>query len=101
PEVVIAGTGAAEAVDAPPELPLIDGLDCADGLRRVGGNNNLYVKLPRQVASQQADDAGQILAALATNDVESAPRLAHTLKGVAGPLRAGDIDTHRPARATI
>jgi len=101
PEVVIAGTGAAEAVDAPPELPLIDGLDCADGLRRVGGNNNLYVKLLRQFASQQADDAGQILAALATNDIESATRLAHTLKGVAGNLGAGKLQHTAAAVETL
>jgi HPt (histidine-containing phosphotransfer) domain-containing protein len=66
-------------------------LDSADGLRRVGGNRKLYVKLLRQFASQQADVVGQICAALATKDNESATRLAHTLKGVAGNLGAGPV----------
>jgi two-component system sensor histidine kinase/response regulator len=79
------------AADAPAELPSIEGLDSADGLRRVGGNKRLYTKLLRQFASQQADAVGQIRAALATNDRESATRLAHTLKGVAGNLGAGHV----------
>jgi PAS domain S-box-containing protein len=76
---------------APADVPPIDGLDSADGLRRVGGNHKLYVKLLRQFASQQADAVEQIRAALAANDGESATRLAHTLKGVAGNLGAGPV----------
>jgi two-component system sensor histidine kinase/response regulator len=72
-------------------LPKVDGLDCADGLRRVAGNEKLYVKLLRQFASQQADAVAQIRTALASNDRESATRLAHTLKGVAGNLGAGSV----------
>ncbi len=54
-----------------------------DGLRRVGGNNTLYVKLLRQFAVEQADTVERIRTALAAHDVEAATRLAHTLKGVA------------------
>jgi two-component system sensor histidine kinase/response regulator len=79
------------AVATPAEIPPVDGLDSADGLRRVGGNKKLYVKLLRQFASQQADAVGQIRAALATKDNESATRLTHTLKGVAGNLGAGPV----------
>jgi HPt (histidine-containing phosphotransfer) domain-containing protein len=102
-EVVIAGMGEAPeaAVDAPAEFPQIDGLDSSDGLRRVGGNNRLYVKLLRQFASQQADAVGQIRAALATNNVESATRLAHTLKGVAGNLGAGEVQHAAAAVETL
>jgi two-component system sensor histidine kinase/response regulator len=75
------------------ELPPVDGLDSADGLRRVAGNNKLYVKLLREFASQQADAVEQIRRALATNDVASAIRLAHTLKEVAGSLGAGPVQT--------
>jgi HPt (histidine-containing phosphotransfer) domain-containing protein len=88
------------AVAAPAELPPVDGLDSADGLRRVGGNNTLYVKLLRQFADQQGDAVGQIRAALATNDVESATRLAHTLKGVAGNLGAGEVQNAAAAVET-
>jgi two-component system sensor histidine kinase/response regulator len=93
-EAITPGTSApAEAVATTADLPPVDGLDSADGLRRVGGNSKLYVKLLRQFVSQQADAVGQIRAALAANDRESAMRLAHTLKGVAGNLGAGPAQT--------
>jgi two-component system sensor histidine kinase/response regulator len=96
------GTSAAPeaAVDAP-ELPPVDGLDSADGLRRVGGNKRLYVKLLRQLADQQADAVRKIRAALAMNDIESATRLAHTLKGVAGNLGAGGVQHAAAAVETL
>jgi PAS domain S-box-containing protein len=103
PEVVTPGTGAAAgaAVGAPPDVPPVDGLDSASGLRRVGGNAKLYVKLLRQFGKQQADAVGEIRAALAANDVESATRLAHTLKGVAGNLGAGDVQDAAAAVETL
>jgi CheY-like chemotaxis protein len=75
------------------DLPAIDGLDNAAGLRRVGGNQKLYMKLLREFASQQTDAVEQIRAALARNDTECAARVAHTLKGVAGSLGAGPVQT--------
>jgi two-component system sensor histidine kinase/response regulator len=103
PEVVTPGTGAAaDAVAAaPPDLPPVDGLDSADGLRRVGGNARLYVKLLRQFVSQHADAIGEIRAALAANDAGSATRLAHTLKGVAGTLGARDVQDAAAAAETL
>jgi PAS domain S-box-containing protein len=83
--------GADSATSA--ELPAVDGLDSADGLRRVGGNKKLYIKLLREFVANQADAVAQILAALAKNDTESAIRLAHTLKGVSGSLGAGRVQT--------
>jgi two-component system sensor histidine kinase/response regulator len=83
--------GAGSATTA--ELPAVDGLDCADGLRRVAGNKKLYMKLLREFANQQADAVTQIRAALAKNDTESATRAAHTLKGVAGSLGAAPVQT--------
>jgi two-component system sensor histidine kinase/response regulator len=102
-DVVIGGvaTTPEAVVDAPAELPPIDGLDTTDGLRRIGGNNTLYVKLLRQFADQQGDAVGQIRAALAANDVESATRLAHTLKGVAGNLGAGEVQHAAAAVETL
>ncbi len=73
------------------EVPSVDGLDAANGLRRVGSNSTLYVKLLRQFAVEQADTVERIRTALAANDVEGATRLAHTLKGVAGNLGAAPV----------
>lgn len=103
PEVVTPGMGAVgeAAVASPLDLPPVDGLDSADGLRRVAGNTRLYVRLLRQFTSQQADAIGEIRAALATNDAESAIRMAHTLKGVAGSLGARDVQDAAAAVETL
>jgi HPt (histidine-containing phosphotransfer) domain-containing protein len=59
------------------------------------------VNLLRQFASQQAGAIGEIRAALAANDAESATRLAHTLKGVAGNLGARDVHVAAAAVETL
>jgi two-component system sensor histidine kinase/response regulator len=102
-DVATAGKGAAleDAAAVPADLPRVDGLDTADGLRRVRGNNRLYVKLLRQFTSEQADAVEQVRAALATGDVESATRLAHTLKGVAGNIGAGGLQVAAAAVETM
>jgi two-component system sensor histidine kinase/response regulator len=73
------------------DLPSISSLDTSDGLSRVAGNRNLYLKLLRQFQEQQGPVIGQISAALAQGDVALAERLAHTLKGVAGNIGARGV----------
>ncbi|CAN7662308.1 PAS domain S-box protein [Pseudorhodoferax sp. LjRoot39] len=85
-----AGT-VAPALAAPPqpavqELPTIEGLDAAAGLRRVGGNRALYLRLLHQFADGQADAVQRIEAALAGGRREEAERAAHTVRGVAGNM---------------
>jgi HPt (histidine-containing phosphotransfer) domain-containing protein len=103
PEVVTRDPGAEPeaAVDALTDIPPVDGLDSADGLRRVGGNAGFYVKLLRQFAIQQADAIGEIRAAMGTNDAERAVRLAHTLRGVAGTLGARNVQDAAGAVETL
>jgi two-component system, sensor histidine kinase and response regulator len=74
-------------VAAPPEtLPAIEGVDLADGLRRVGGNERLYRQLLVKFAAKNGDAGLQISAALRSGDLKMAERIAHTVKGVAGNL---------------
>ena len=76
----------------PPDAPLeIDGLDVADGLRRVAGNLKLYRSLLGQFVEQQADTVSAVRASLERQDYASAERLMHTLKGVSGNLGAKPI----------
>ncbi|PZP96908.1 MAG: histidine kinase [Variovorax paradoxus] len=83
---------AAVAAAAPQEpnqaldLPDIPGLDTAAGLRRVGGNRGLYLRLLQQFAQGQADAVQRIEAALAAGRPQDAERAAHTVRGVAGNL---------------
>ena len=67
-------------------LPNIEGVDLADGLRRVGGNARLYRELLLKFAAKNSDVDLQISAALQSGDVKMAERIAHTVKGVAGNI---------------
>lgn len=85
------GVLAAEAVPtSAPAATLIDveGLDTADGLLRVGGNRNLYLKLLRQFVATEHDAPARIQERLAGQDRATAERMAHSIKGVAGNLGA-------------
>jgi two-component system sensor histidine kinase/response regulator len=68
------------------ELTAIAGVDIADGLHRVGGNERLYRAMLRQYAEDQADTPTALRAALAAAEMKTAERLAHTLKGVSATL---------------
>jgi len=87
------GHGAAGAAvrAADQTLPAIGGLDAQDGLSRVAGNRNLYLKLLRQFEEQQDSIVEQISTALVKGDFPLAERLAHTLKGVAGNIGAKPV----------
>ena len=67
----------------PSELP---GISIASGLGRVGGNKQLYAKLLCKFKDSQEKAVEQIKAALQSGDVDTATRLAHTVKGVSGNL---------------
>jgi len=66
-------------------------VDTQSGLARVGGKVTVYRKILRQFANSQADAPGRIRSALASRDRATAEREAHTLKGVAGNLGAGEV----------
>jgi HPt (histidine-containing phosphotransfer) domain-containing protein len=87
------------AADVPPSPPpppdrgldLIAGLDTVDCLRRVLGRREAYVGLLRRFAVGQAGVIRDIRAALADGRRDDAERGAHTLKGVAGTIGAGQL----------
>nr|WP_277624069.1 response regulator [Undibacterium sp. TS12] len=67
-------------------LSEIEGLDQASGLRHTGGNRILYESLLRQFMDKEADAVARLSAALQANDRQTAERIAHTIKGVAGSI---------------
>ncbi|NHQ89094.1 response regulator [Janthinobacterium lividum] len=81
------------AVVAQPEaeLPVIAGLKMADAMRRVGGNAALMRKLLDRFVETQFDAMQRIVAAIENNQLETAIREAHTLKGLAGNIGAGGL----------
>jgi two-component system sensor histidine kinase/response regulator len=74
-----------EAAAEETDLPAVAGLNTKEGLSRVGGNRKLYVKLLQQFLAYQ-NSPDEIANALKSNDWQSAERLAHTVKGVAGSI---------------
>jgi HPt (histidine-containing phosphotransfer) domain-containing protein len=57
-----------------------------DGLKRVGGNSRLYRELLMKFAAKHSDAGLQISDALHIGDRNTAERIAHTVKGVAGNI---------------
>ena len=74
------------------EIPAdIAGLDTVTGLRRVLGKKTLYMSLLRKFVAGQKNAVVEIRAALDSGDLETAERLAHTTKGVAGNIGAAQV----------
>ena len=71
------------------DLPsAIEGLDMADGLRRVLGKKPLYLSMLRRFVAGQRSVVAEIVKALESNSWDTAERFAHTLKGVSGTIGA-------------
>ncbi|RSL15628.1 two-component system sensor histidine kinase/response regulator [Edaphobacter aggregans] len=68
------------------DIPEIEGIDIKDGLKRVGGNGQLYRGLIVKFAEKHNDSGVLVKAALQSGDRELAQRIAHTVKGVAGNI---------------
>ncbi|MEO5333687.1 MAG: response regulator [Magnetococcus sp. YQC-5] len=69
-------------------MPDIPGLDTDTGLLRMGGHLSGYLELLKKFKENQGHADQAIQQALADNDLLTAERLAHTLKGVAGAIGA-------------
>ncbi len=69
-------------------LPQIEGLDTAQGLRRVLGRPDRYLSMLHRFLEGQADAIDRYAAAVSANELETAQRVAHTLKTVAGNIGA-------------
>ena len=80
------GTGLGPSI-LPASLP---GIDLEDGLKRLMGNEALYVKLIAEFAGRYREAQERIRGALADGNLESAARIVHTVKGMAGNLSAMD-----------
>ncbi|MBK1717620.1 PAS domain-containing hybrid sensor histidine kinase/response regulator [Thiocystis violacea] len=91
----VSGAPQAEAPEAVRvgALEDLEGLDVESGLRSVGGNRPLYLRLLRKFAQNHADDMTRVREALALGDQEQARRLSHTLKGTAATLGALETRT--------
>jgi len=73
------------------ELDQLQGIDTAAGIRRLGGNPQLYLKLLKSFVVNQRESIHHLLNALNQRQNEEAVRLLHTLKGTAGSIGAAQL----------
>jgi PAS domain S-box-containing protein len=86
-----AGNVRADEADALRRLAQIPGLDTTAGLQRANGRVAYYVDLLRRFVKNHGNDGDRLSTLLATDDLVSAHRLAHTLKSVAATFGANDL----------
>jgi two-component system, sensor histidine kinase and response regulator len=86
------GASAVHRADSP-VVPSIPGVEIAAGIKRVLGNQALYLDLLRRFSEGQQTAPERIRDALRVGDVRQAEILAHTLKGTAGNLGMTTVQT--------
>ena len=67
------------------------GIDLQSGLNRLGGNQELYLKLLDKFHKNHKYDIEEIHYALKHEDLKTASRLVHSIKGAAGNLSIHDV----------
>ncbi|MES9936594.1 MAG: response regulator [Sedimenticola sp.] len=70
------------------EFPALSGVEVANARKHVGGNLKLYMQLLKKFRKNQAGAADEVVHSLEAGDLDTARRIAHTLKGVSGNLGA-------------
>jgi PAS domain S-box-containing protein len=73
------------------DVPSIHGVNFQEGLARLGGNSELYLRLLREFPAAQEGELGKIGQALSTKDPGKARTLLHSLKGLAGNLSLDNL----------
>jgi HPt (histidine-containing phosphotransfer) domain-containing protein len=69
----------------------IEGLDARVGLSRASGNADLYIQLLKRFVKSQEHTGADLQRLVNMGDVQTAERIAHTLRGVAGNLGAAAL----------
>jgi CheY-like chemotaxis protein len=78
----------AHRAQAEPALPPIDAVDATGALERLGGNQSLYARVLQSFLDEIATLPEQLQANLKNDDLTSAVRLLHTLKGLSATVGA-------------
>ena len=79
----------------------LPGIDIADGLRRVGGNRKLFIKLLVDFANKYGSVTEEIRSLIKVGDLPAAERVAHTVKGTAGNLSATGVQAAAQALEAV
>lgn len=68
-----------------------DSLDVADGIRRVGGDEEFYWSILEEFVETEADAAVRLRQAVDSGAMTEAANVAHAVKGIAGNISANDL----------
>ncbi len=82
-----------ELPDGPAIPERFQGIELSQGLRRIGGNRRLFVKLLNDFYLHHHDCCERIGQALDEGAIQEAHLLAHTLQGVAGNIGCRKLET--------
>lgn len=74
--------------ELPSELQALTSLDAADGVRRIGGKVEVYIRQLRRFRENYAHAAEELQRRLAGKDLHPAEEYCHALKGVVGSIGA-------------
>ncbi|MBK1640625.1 hypothetical protein CKO12_01765 [Chromatium okenii] len=91
PELALPETVPTNPMLTPAPLPVLAGLDAASGLRRMGGNAQLYQHLLTSFTAEFAAVPPTWATFFATSDWATSERWAHTLAGLAGTIGAESV----------
>ena len=89
----VAAAVSPQPAEAPPEDPEEAVLSREIGLRNLDGRVEAWERLLQRFTTSHADACEQIVDAVGRKDLDTARRLAHTLKGMAGTLGAANLAT--------
>ncbi len=84
----------AASADVPADINLPDnipGIDLAWGLKRVGGNKKLFIRLLNDFLQSHQGVCEKTRQFILNNNIEAARRQVHTIQGVAGNIGARDL----------
>lgn len=90
PQIVSTDIRSAEETDSYPNL---DGIDVRRVVKRLNGKQTILIQMLKTFERDYADFHLQLQQALAEGKENEALRLVHTLKGAAGNLAAGPLET--------
>jgi CheY-like chemotaxis protein/HPt (histidine-containing phosphotransfer) domain-containing protein len=84
---------------APPTVPVVSqeslpdlpAMNVAESVRRIGGKVSVYYMLLDKFRKSEHNAVGRVRDALAADDLKTAVRVAHSLKGIAGTLGAESL----------
>jgi PAS domain S-box-containing protein len=80
-----------EKADSPGNADVETLIDRDGALSRLGGNRDMYLRLLGRMREDQSDVIARIRTALSAGEHDTAKRLAHTLKGLAGNIGAVEL----------